>query len=183
MKYLEVLAWTLFAVMIAVLLERLVSHFCRRADDDTSRLDAAIEAMQDQQESLEALLARETVPEIVKDTLLMFAEAALSKRAAHALFRIVTSANHQAREVPADVKDKLADFNSAIELMQRRDPEAYELYRTFIYRVPIMAFLQHQETYKAMGQLSLRLAEEREPAAARDAALMTRESHLLPAAA
>ncbi|MEY9466259.1 hypothetical protein ABH973_006672 [Bradyrhizobium ottawaense] len=183
MKYAEIAALTLLAVFIAVAIERFVSHFCRRADDDISRLDAAIEAMQDQQASLDALLARETVPEIVKDTLLMFAEAALSKRAAHALFRIVTSPNHQAREVPADVKDKLDDFNSAIELMQRRDPEAYELYRTFIYRIPIMAFLQHPETFKAMGQLSLRLAEEREPAAARDAALMSRESRLLPAAA
>lgn len=182
MKYVEMLAWTFLAVLIAVAIERLVAHFCRRADEECSRLDAAVEAMEDQQASLDALLSRDTVPEIVKETLIMFCEAALTKRGAHSMLRMVISGD-EVRDIPAEVQQKIDDFVAATNRMRERDADAYELYRTFIYRVPIMAFLQSPETYKAMGQLSLRLAEEREPAAARDAALMMRDSNLLPAAA
>lgn len=180
MKYLEALGWTLLAVLIAVAVERLVAHFCRRANEDGSRLDAAIEAMQDQQASLDALLLRDSVPEIVKEMLIMFSEAALTKRGAHSLFRMVVS-GATAQTVPPEVEAIVRDFVAATDRMREQDVGAYELYRTFIYRVPIMAFLQRPETYKAMGQLSLRLAGEREPAAARDAVVMTNEA--IPAAA
>jgi hypothetical protein len=180
MKYFEVLVWTLLAVLIAVAVERLVAHFCRRAQEDASRLDAAIEAMQDQQVSLDALLVRDSVPEIVKEMLIMFSEAALTKLGAHSLFRTVIS-REKAHQVPPDVEVRVREFVAATDRMRERDAGAYELYRTFIYRVPIMAFLQRPETYKAMGQLSLRLAGEREPAAARDAAVMTSDSILAAA--
>lgn len=179
MKIIEALMLTFIAVLIAVAIERLIAHFCRRADDDGSRLDAAMEAMLDEQESLDALLARDTVPDLVKQTLLLFAHAALTKSGAHAMFMAV--AGKRTAPLSREVEDRVARFLEAVNEMRDRDPEAYELYRTFIYRIPIMSFLQRPETYKAMGQLSLRLAEEREPAAARDAALMTQES--LPAAA
>jgi hypothetical protein len=182
MKYAELLLWAVLGVLIAVAVERLIAHFCRRADDDISRLDAAMEAMRDQQESLDALLARESVPELVKEWLIVFAEAALTKSGAYALFRRVTGVIGEEPDIPKEVQLKIDDFVAATNRMRDRDPEAYEIYRTFIYRIPILAFLQRPETYKAMGQLSLRLAEEREPAAANDAALMTQGSRL-PAAA
>jgi hypothetical protein len=179
MKLIEALLLVFIAVVIAVLIERLIAHFCRRADDDGSRLDAAVEAMLDQQESLDALLKRDTVPSLVKETLVLFSEAALTKSGAHAMFSAV--AGKKTVPLSKEAEKRVSLFLEAVNEMRDRDAEAYELYRTFIYRVPIMSFLQRPETYKAMGQLSLRLAEEREPAAARDAALMTQES--LPAAA
>jgi hypothetical protein len=180
MKYAEMLLWTTLAILIAVLVERLIAHFCRRADEDSSRLDAAVEAMNDQQKSLDALLARDTVPELVKELLILFSAAGLTKAGAHAMFRRVAG---EAPDIPKEVQARIDEFVTATHRMRDRDPGAYELYRTYIYRVPIMAFLQRPETYKAMGQLSLRLAEEREPAAATDATLMMQESRLLPAAA
>jgi hypothetical protein len=180
MKVVEMLLFALTAMLVAVAIERLIAHFCRRADEDASRLEAAVEAINDQWESLDALLARDSVPELVKECLIGFAEAALDKKAAHAMLRRVSGLW---KEIPPEVQRRIDEFVAATLRMRERDPEAYELYRTFIYRIPIMSFLQRPETYKAMGQLSLRLAEEREPAAATDAALMTQESRILPAAA
>jgi hypothetical protein len=180
MKYAELLLWAVLAAMVAVAIERLVAHFTRRSEEDISRLDAAMDAMKDQQASLDALLIRETVPEMVKEFLILFAEAALTKSGAHAMLRRVFG---EGQEIPERVQHEIDEFVNATYRMRDRDQEAYELYRTFIYRVPIMSFLQRPETYKAMGQLSLRLAKEREPAAATDAALMTQESKLLPVAA
>jgi hypothetical protein len=176
----EFFVFALIAIALAVAIERLVTHFCRRHDEDSSRLDAAMEAIEDQKEAIDDLLARETVPLLVKEWLLNFSEAALSKRGAHAMFGTVFQASRPA--LTKEIEARIAEFLAATEEMRFRDPEAYEVYRTFIYRTPIMSFLQRPETYKAMGQLCLRLAEEREPAAARDAALMTQES-VLPAAA
>lgn len=176
----EAFLFALIAALLAVLIERLVAHFSRRADHENSRLDAAMESMEDQRTTLEALLARESVPERVKLDLLLFAEAALTKSGAHAMFYRVSGGG---REISPEVQREVDEFITATVKMRERDPQAYELYRTFIYRVPIMAFLQRSETYKAMGQLSLRLANEREPAAATDAALMSQESRLLPAPA
>jgi hypothetical protein len=185
MKTAEILLWTIIAILIAVVLERLISHFCRRADEDNSRLEAAIEAIDDQKTAIDALLAKEAVPTIMKECLIDFAEAAMTKLGAHAMLDILLHRND--KPLTKAASSKVEDFIAAAEQLQEKDPEAYELYRTFIYRVPIMAFLQRSETYKAMGQLSLRLAAEREPGAARDAAVMRQESivngGVLPAAA
>lgn len=174
MKTAEIILWTLIAIVLAVLVERLISHFSRRADHEIARLDAAMDAIADQKFILDALLEKDTVPALMKECLIDFAEAALTKRGAHAMLALLF--NRGEVSLTKAASSKVEDFIAASEQLHLRDPAAYEMYRTFIYRVPIMAFLQRSETYKAMGQLSLRLSEEREPGAARDAAVMRQES-------
>src|SRR5258708_13465425 len=107
MKFAELLLWTILGLFIAVAIERLIAHFCRRADEDVSRLDAAMEAMRDQQKSLDALLAREIVPELVKEWLIVFAEAAITKSGAHALLGRVFG---ERQEIPEEVQRKVDAF-------------------------------------------------------------------------
>src|ERR1700694_799611 len=128
MKYAELLLWAILAVLIAVAVERLIAHFCRRADEDISRLNAAMEAMRDQQKSLDTLLARETVPDLVKEWLTVFAEAALTQNSAYAMFRRVYG---EGQEIPEEVQHKIDEFVAATNRLRERDPEAYEVYRTF----------------------------------------------------
>jgi hypothetical protein len=168
------LIWTLAAVLLAVIFERFISHFSRRNIEESVRLDFAAKAIVEQQSALEDLLARDTLPALAKEYLLGFAEAALEKRAAHALLAVVSGAAPPSLGTATDAR--LKEYFQAIEDFRQKDAVGYEIYKTFIFKVPITSFLQWSETYKAIGKLSLRLAEERENGAALDAVVMRQEA-------
>jgi hypothetical protein len=168
------LIWTLAAVLLAVVLERFISHFARRNLEESVRFDFAAEAIKEQQSALDDLLARETLPSLVKEHLIGFAEATLEKSAAHGLLAVVSGSTIPNFGTATDAR--LKEYFQAIEDFRQKDAAGYEIYKTFIFKVPITSFLQWSETYKAMGKLSLRLAEERESGAALDATVMRQEA-------
>ncbi|WP_441256054.1 hypothetical protein [Tardiphaga sp. 285_C5_N1_2] len=166
----ETIGYTLIAVLVAVIVERLVSHFARRNADEISRLEVAAKSMADQREAIEALFRRDTVPEVVKQFVLDSAEAALKREGAMILLDILSGKKvvERSDEDSADYKE----FCDAVEYLQEHDTEAFEIYCSYIYRAPVMAVLQRAETCKALAELSLRIASERQSAATRDAVAM-----------
>jgi hypothetical protein len=101
-------------------------------------------------------------------------KATLEKRAAHALLAVISDSTVPNFGTATDAR--MVEYFRAIDDFRQKDAVGYEIYKTFIFKVPIISFLQWSETYKAMGKLSLRLAEERENGAALDAAVMRQEA-------
>jgi hypothetical protein len=166
----ETIGYTLAAMLVAVAVERLLSHFCRRDRDEELRLEVATTSMTEQQKSIEALFARESVPDKVKNFVLDTADASLLREGARILIDIISG--KRTTEMSPEATADLEGLAEAVDDLKVKDREAYELYRGYIFRAPVTAICQWPDTYKAMGKLSLRLASEREPAAARDAAAM-----------
>jgi hypothetical protein len=71
--------------------------------------------------------------------------------------------------------DYTNEFLAAAREMHTRDASAYELWRTFIFGVQAMCFLQRPETFKSIGQLMLRMISDNAPTAALDIGVMRHE--------
>lgn len=166
MSTIDAVIWTFIAVVVAVIAERVIAHMTRRMSEETNRAQLAAEALVSQREILDDLLARPSVAFCMKQFLVDVADLLTDRRAAHALLAALS--NGQAPEED----EESAELDAAIEKLRTNDAFAYDLYHTFVFSAPIAAFLQWPETAKAMAKLSLRLAREREPAAARDLVMM-----------
>jgi hypothetical protein len=170
MTTIETLILTLVAIVLAILVDRLFALFCRRITEDQARVDAAADSVVAQRKSIEDLFERDSVPQIIREFVIDSADASMTRRAAHILVEIVSG--KRSVNLPDGAAKKYAEFVEAVEDLMVKDRDAYEIYRTYIFRVPVTTILQWPETFKAMANLSLRLASEKEPAAARDVAAM-----------
>lgn len=165
---------TLVAVVIAVAVERLISHFGRRAAEEEMRLDLAETAQRDIEDMLDRLLDAPQVSRSAKSVLIDFAESTTHYRAAKALVDLAHGAKAPTMKPAAQAR--FEEFIQEMEGLKSSAPEVYDLYRTYVFRLPLTAISQWHDTYKAMGLLSMRLSAEREPAAARDAYVMRQSS-------
>jgi hypothetical protein len=164
---------TIIAIALAILVDRLVAHFCRRISEDRMRLESAADSIVAQRRSIDDLFARKSVPHCILEFVIDTADASMTRKGAHILFEIISG--KRSVTLPEKAAQKYAEVAEAVKDLMVNDPDAYEIYRTYIFRVPVTTILQWPETFKAMANLSLRLASEKEPAAARDVAAMRSE--------
>jgi hypothetical protein len=167
----------LFAILLAVLLERLLRQYYRKLKDDCSRIEAAQNALKSQKQLVDHILDNEAISLSIKTFVIELSEVIPEQKMA---YRIAEWTKHGMPETKVDEKiEKEADeLFDELRLLSKSNQEAFELVVSAFRGAFVTTMLQWPTTARCMQRLSYKIAVESNSEVAKSAAAVHRASRV-----
>jgi hypothetical protein len=170
------IATAIIAVALAAILERLLRQYLRKLRDDCARMDAALKALKDQQTLLNRIIDHENIAPAIKLFVVELSGVIPERNTALRMAEWIKNGMPFRSDEDQDLEaDK---FFEDLRLLNKSDPDAFELVVGALRGAFVTMMLQWPTTTRAMQQLAYKLAVESTTQVAKSAAAVHRAARV-----
>jgi hypothetical protein len=159
----------LVSIIIATALGRLLRHYLRRLQDDSSRIDAARAALKAQKQWIDRILDSDIIANSIKTFVLDLSEVVPDHAMAYRLAKWMESGMPEP-DTDKRTNDEADELFNDLRNLRSSHPEAFELAVGGMRGAIVTIMLQWPATARCMQRISYKLAVESSTEVAKSAA-------------